>query len=367
MMKLNRTGVLAAMLFVASLAPMALAQTPVKLRFQSAYPASGLAYENSKFLVARIRALSGGKLQIDMFPPGAVVPAFEVLDAVHKQVVDGAHSSSAYWLGKNRASGLFSPTPGGPLGMDMIDYLGWIYDGGGLALYAEIYQKEMKRNVVVLPLTSMAYQPLGWFKTPVKNWDDLKGRKCRLTSFTAEVFGRAGVKPVNLPGGEIVPAGQRGVIDCAEFIGPAEDMRIGFHTVWKHLYMPSIHEYTPVAELLVNADVWNKLAPEYREIIKTATLEATFRSQMINNKLNAEAIVELQQKHGVTIHPTPPDILAKILETWDEIAKEEYAKNPFFKKVYDSQRAYASKVVPARRAVQAPYEIGADYYWPQKK
>jgi TRAP-type mannitol/chloroaromatic compound transport system substrate-binding protein len=155
-MKLGRALIVLLALFAASLIHPALAQAPTKLRFQSAYPPSGLAFENSKFFVERVRALSGGKLQIDMLPPGAVVPAFEVLDAVHKQVIDGAHSSSAYWLGKHRAAGLFSPTPGGPLGMDMIDYMGWIYDGGGLALYTELYQKEIKRNVVVFPLTSMA-------------------------------------------------------------------------------------------------------------------------------------------------------------------------------------------------------------------
>jgi TRAP-type mannitol/chloroaromatic compound transport system substrate-binding protein len=348
-------------------AASAAAQPVTKLRFQGAFPASSLMFENSKFFTERVKALSAGRLQIEMLPPGAVVPPFEVLDAVHKGVVDGGHTAPAYWLGKNRASTLFGPAPGGPFGMDMLDYMGWLYEGGGLELYREFYQKELKRNVVPVPMTSVANQILGWFKTPVKSWDDLKGRKCRETGITAEVFSKAGMNPVNVPGGEIVPAGQRGVIECAEFVGPAEDMKIGFHTIWKYVYMPSTHENATVVELLINGDVWNKLAAEHREIIQSAAFEATLRSQLVSNRLNAEALVELREKHGVKIERTPDDILIKILAAWDQIAKEESAKNPFFKKVYESQRAYAAKVVPARRDVYAPYELGANYYWPAKK
>jgi TRAP-type mannitol/chloroaromatic compound transport system substrate-binding protein len=131
--------------------------------------------------------------------------------------------------------------------------------------------------------------------------------------------------------------------------------------------MPSMHEPATVVELMINGDVWKKLPEEHREVIKSAAMDATLRSQLISNKLNAEALVELREKHGVTIGRTPPDILKKILESWDAIAKEEAGKNPFFKKVYDSQRAFAARVVPARRYVYPPYELGANYYWPEKK
>lgn len=343
------------------------AQAISKLRVQSAFPPSSLIYESSKYWAERVKAMTGGKLVIDMLPAGSVVPPFEVLDAVHKGVLDGAHSSPAYWVGKNRAGTLFGPAPGGPLGMDMLDYYGWIYEGGGLALFREFYQKELKRNVTVIPMGSAANQVLGWFKTPVKSWDDLKGRKCRETGIGAEIFAKSGMSTVNVPGGEIVPSGERGVIECAEFVGPAEDMKIGFQSIWKYLYMPSLHENATVLELLFNVDVWNKLTPEQKEIIQSAAWEATLRSQIVSNKLNADALVELRTKHGVHIERTPPDILQKILQNWDELAKVEEAKNPFFKKVYDSQKAFASKVVPARREIYPPYEIGANYYWPVKK
>lgn len=362
-MKITRMMALACALAIMPIS--ATAQT--KLRFESSFPASSLFFESSKYFADRVKAMSNGRLQVEMLPAGAVVPAFEVLDAVHKGVLDGGHTAAAYWVGKNRAAALFGPAPGGPFGMDHYDYLGWLFDGGGLELYNEFYQKELQRNVIVMPMTSGGPQILGWFKKPIKNWEDLKGRKCRETGITAEVFSKSGMKTVNMPGGEIVPAGQRGVIDCAEWIGPAEDMRIGFHTVWKYVYMPSIHESAATVELMINGDVWKKLADVDREIIKSAAMDATLRSRLVSNKANAEALVEMREKHGVKIERTPQDILIKTLEVWDQIAKEESAKNPFFKKVYDSQRKFASQVVPARRSAYGPYETGANYYWPEKK
>ena len=364
--QLFAAGLIAVGLMSISISPAA-AQTVTKLRVQSTFPASSLIFESSKFWAERVKAMSGGRLVIDMLPAGSIVPPFEVLDAVHKGVIDAGHSSAAYWVGKHRAGTLFGPAPGGPLGMDMMDYMGWLYEGGGLPLYRDFYQKELKRNVFVIPMGSAANQVLGWFKKPVKNWDDLKGRKCRQTGISAEVFSKSGMNTVNIPGGEIVPSGERGVIECAEFVGPAEDMKIGFHSIWKYLYMPSIHEAATVLELLFNGDVWAKLPQDQKEIIQSAAWEATMRSQIVSNKLNADALIELRTKHGVHIERTPADIMPKILASWDEIAKVEEAKNPFFKKVYDSQKAFASKVVPARRAVYAPYNVGADYYWPEKK
>lgn len=359
------TGLAAAALLAAGLAP-GLASAQTKLRIQSTFPQSSLIWESGKFWADRVNAMAGGKLVVEMLPPGAVVPPFESLDAVSKKVVDGAHSAPAYWVGKNRAASLFGPAPGGPFGIDMMDYMGWIYEGGGQELYNEFYQKELKANVVPVPLTAVSQQALGWFKTPVKDWADLKGRKCRHTGITAEVFGKAGVTPVNLPGGEIIPAGERGVIDCAEFTGPADDMKIGFHTIWKNFYPSSTHEPATVLELLINGDVWKSLSPDLRAIIQSAAVEATLRSETTKNRLNAAALKEMQEKHGVKVHATPPDILKKTLETWDAIAKEEVAKNPFFAKVYNAQRSWASGVVPARRVTNVPYDLAASHYWSAK-
>ncbi len=343
------------------------AQTTTKLKFTSAFPATTLINDNLKWWADRVKATSGGRLDIELFASGSLVPPFEVLDATHKKVVDGTHSGAAYWVGKNRASALFGVTPGGPFGMDMYDYLGWLQDGGGMELYNEFYQKVLDRNIVVFPMTSVSNQVLGWFKTPVKSWEDLKGRKCRQTGLTAEVFQKAGMATVNMPGGEIVPAAERGAIECGEWVGPAEDMKIGFHLVWKHFYMPSVHEPATVLEVFVNGDVWKALPPDLQTIMQSTANEATLRSAQVLNKANAEALKELTEKHGVKIEKTPPDILKKILIAWDEIAAAEAAKNPFFKRVYDSQRAYAAQVVPTRRSVYPNYDVTAEHYWPEKK
>ncbi|BAT58788.1 monocarboxylate 2-oxoacid-binding periplasmic protein precursor [Variibacter gotjawalensis] len=357
---------LGAILLAFGLGGTAEAQT-TKLRFQSSFPPSGMFQENAVFFTERVKALSGGKLEIEMMPVGSVVPAFEVLDATHKKVIDGAHSATAYWLGRNRAATLFGPAPGGPFGMDTLDYLGWVNDGGGAELFREFYQDVLKRNIVPIPLTVASPQALGWFKNPVKNWDDLKGRKCRQTGITAEVFSKSGMATVNLPGAEIIPSAERGVIDCAEWVGPAEDMQIGFQTVWKNFYVTSTHEPATTLEMLINGDVWKALPKEHQEIIKTAAFEASLRAYLNMNLRNANAVKELREKHGVNVQRTPEDILKKTLEVWDQISKDEEAKNPFFKKVLESQRSYASKVVPTKRYTHPEYKLSADHYWPEAK
>ena len=354
---------LAAVLAAAMAAP---AQAQTKLRMQSAFPPKGTFADNLVFFAERVKVMSGGRLEVVPLATGSVVPAFDVLEATHKKVLDGAHSSSAYWVGRNRAAALFGVTPGGPFGMDGFDYMGWLYDGGGMALYREMFQDVLKQNVVPIPMTSAGPQALGWFKRPVKSWADLKGLKCRQTGISAEVFSKSGMATVNIPGNEILAAGERGVIDCAEWVGPSDDMLIGFHTVWKHFYTQSSHDLS-LLEILINGDVWKGLSPDLQAIVQAGAIEATLRSQNRRNRLDAEALVELQTKHGVTVHRTPPDVLKKMLESWDAIAKDEAAKNPFFRKVYDSQRAYASKVVSSRLVTAPPYQVIAEHYWPQKK
>lgn len=338
-----------------------------KLRVQASFPASSIVMEGFKLWSDRVKTMSGGRLEIEGLPAGTVVGAFEVLDAAHKQVVDGAYSASAYWVGKHRAAGLFGATPGGPFGMDEMDFMGWLYTGGGLDLYHELYNVELKRNVVVIPLAWVGNQVFGWFAKPVNSWADLKGRKCRQTGLFAEVMARAGLTPVNMPGGEIVPAGERGVIECAEWSSPVDDMKIGFQSVWKHYYMPSVHEPAPILEVLMNGDVFRKLSPDLQQILKTASWEATVMQRLLFNVGNVEALAEIKGKHGVTVHRTPDDILKKILEVWDQLAAEEVGKNAFFKKVYDSQKAYAGKVVPMRISTYPDYNFAAAHYYGAKK
>ncbi|MBI1942875.1 MAG: TRAP transporter substrate-binding protein [Betaproteobacteria bacterium] len=354
----------AALACAAAFSAGANAQT-VNLKMQATWPASLTLYDNFTFFTDRVSKLSGGSLKIEAMPAGQVVPAFEVLDATHKKVLDGAHAWAGYWTGKNKVSILFTGGPGGTFGMDYIDAMGWLHDGGGLDLYNEFYQKELKLNVVVLPILPAGPQAFGWFKRPIKNLADFKGMKCRQTGMAAEVFQKMGMQTVNMPGGEIIPAAQRGVIDCAEWVGGVEDLKLGFQNVWKYHYTPGVHENVTIGELLINADVWKALSPTHQEIVKSAATETFYRWWAKWQRQNADALRDLQEKHGVRILRTPPDILVEFLKTWDKIAAEESAKSPFFKKTHDSQRAYASLVVPAKRFMFPPYSFVANYYFPE--
>jgi TRAP-type mannitol/chloroaromatic compound transport system substrate-binding protein len=364
---LKNAFVLTALAAVLGFAAPAGAQQVKNLKFQSTWPASLTLQDNFRYFTERVDKLTAGQVKIEALAAGQIVPPFEILDATHKKVIDGGHGISYYWVGKNKAATLFSNTPAGIAGMDHMDFLGWIYEGGGLEMWWDFYQKELKLNVIAFPILPSSPQAFGWFKRPIKNLADFKGMKCRQTGIVAEVYQRMGMQTVNLPGGEIVPSAQRGVIDCAEWVGGIEDLRLGLPQVWKYHYTPGMHESASIGEIIINTDVWKGLTAQQQEAFRSAATETFVRWGVKWQKQNAEAIEEMRTKYGTQILRTPPDILIAFLKAWDEIAAEESAKNPFFKKVLDSQRAYASKVIPAKRFMFPPYTFAANYYWPEKK
>ncbi len=299
-----------------------------------------------------------------MLPAGAIVPAFEVLDATHRRVIDGAHTAQIYWVGKHRAAAVFYGTFS--FGMDWLDFLGWMYEGGGLELYQEWYRDILKMNVVAIPAWFVPGQPLGWFKKPIKKWEDLKGLKLRIPGIAGEALREAGMAIVTLPGGEIVPAAERGVIDAAEWAGPIFDKRLGLHGIFKNYYVAGMHDPIAANEILINTDAWATLSPDLQEIVKATATEVSLRWLLRTFKENAQTLKEFQEREGVKVHLTPREINLKIMEALGRLAAKDAAKDPFFKKALESQKAYASLVVPARRLLIPSYEFGADYYWPTK-
>jgi TRAP-type mannitol/chloroaromatic compound transport system substrate-binding protein len=341
------------------------APAPRVLKMQSTWGAGMTLQENFKFFADRVDKLTSGALKIETLAGGQVVPPFEVLDAINKKVLDGGHAVTYYWQGKDSAATLFAATPAGPFGMDHMDFLGWMYEGGGLQMYWDWYQNTIKMNVIAFPIQPSSPQAFGWFKRPIKNLADFKGMKCRQTGIVAEIFKRMGMATVNMPGGEIAAAAQRGVIDCAEWVGGIEDLRMGLPQIYKYHYTPGMHEPSVVGELIINADVWKSLPPQQQEAIRSAVMETYVRWWVRWQKQNAEAMEEMRTKFGTQILRTPPDVLTGFLKAWDDLAAEESAKNPVFKKVYDSQRAYAALVVPAKRFMYPPYSFAANHYWPE--
>jgi len=352
----------------ATLAFSASAQQPAvkNLKFQSTWPASLTLQDNFRMFAERVDKLTSGSVKIEALAAGQIVPAFEILDATHKKVLDGGHGVSYYWVGKNKAATLFSATPAGPFGMDHFDFLGWLHEGGGNELYDEFYRDVLKLSVMGRPIGGSSPQALGWFKRPIKDLKDFKGLKCRQTGIVSEIYQRMGMQTVNMPGGEIVPSAQRGVIDCAEWVGGIEDLRLGLPQVWKYHYTPGMHESNSMLEVIINTDVWKGFSAQQQESYRAAIFDTFVRWGIRWQKQNADAIDEMRNKHGTVMLRTPPSILIDFLKTWDIIAAEESAKNPFFKKVLDSQREYAAKVVPAKRFMFPPYSFAANYYFPEK-
>jgi TRAP-type mannitol/chloroaromatic compound transport system substrate-binding protein len=355
-----------ASLLVAALTASTDAQAPAtrtQWKMQSSWPAADFHQVNPKGLVEKVAEMTGGRLQIDLQPAGTVVPAFEVLDAVNRGIIDAGHSWPGFWTGKHPAATLFGSAPGGPYGMNAEDYLGWIYLGGGLELYNELIQKELRMNIVVFPTFGETPEPQGWFRKPIKSAADLKGMKFRATGIAAEVFKEMGMSVVSIAPGEIVPALERGVVEAAEFSDPSADMAIGLHQVRKFYHMPGIHQPTGIMELQVNKQKWDALPADVKSIVKHAAMAEALHYTLKMLDRNSQDLVTLVTKHGVTVVETPREVFDEILKAWDKVAERKAKENPFFAKVLESQKAWAQRVVPYRRCCHPPYEFAADYYW----
>lgn len=338
------------------------AAKPIKLKMQASWPAGSTFMENFQMFADQVNRMSAGRLAIEVLPAGAIVPAFDVVDATDRGVLDGAHTWSGYLIGKSMSAVLFTGGPGGPFGMDLFDHLGWFYDGGGFELFIEWYRDVVKRNVIGFPIVPFAPQMFGWFKNPFKDLEQLKGLKMRAVGMNAQILKELGASVVSMPGGEVLPAAERGVIDAAEWCCPAEDTKLGFPQVWKHYYGPSLHEATEAGDLIISKKVWDGLSPDLQEIIKAAAMNTYIRWWLKFVHTNALGLKGLREK-GVSVTRTPEAVLKTQLATWDKIREREAARDPFFKKVVESQRKYAEVVVPARLFMFPDYDFAANYYW----
>jgi len=332
-------------------------------QLQSTWTAGDFHQTNAKGFANKVNEMTGGRLKIKVMAAGAVVPAFELLDAVNKGILDAGNAWPGYWLGKHPAAALFGSIPGGPFGMNSEDFLGWLYFGGGLELYNQLLQEKLKMNVVAFPSYGETPEPQGWFPKPLKGLEDFKGLKFRAAGMSGEVFKEMGMSVVSLPGGEIVPALERKVIDAAEYGEPSSDMSLGFQDVRKYYHLPGMHQPTGMMEILINKKRWDALPDDLKAVVKYACMAEAMEFVIRMLDQNSKDAKKLITEHGVTIVQTPREILLAVLEGWDKVAARHCAEDPFFAQVYASQKKWAERVVPYRRVAHPDYDIAADYYW----
>jgi len=331
------------------------AASPVVLKLQGAW-GGGIFKEFAIDFVNRVNEMSGGSLKINYLDVGAVVKTAELQTAVHRGVLDGAHLVTAYWYSKDASASLFGTGP--CWGWTANNLLGWMRYGGGQELYDELMHKKLKLNLVGFFSGPMPAQPFGWFKKPIKGLKDIKGLKYRTVGLAANVLQEMGMSVVQLPGGEIQPAMERGLIDAAEFNNPTSDKDFGMQDVAKNYYLGSFHQSQETFEIIFNKNRFDKLSKEHKAIIKYASEAASAdMSWKAQDRYSAD-LETLKKKHGVKVMQTPLDIQREQLNAWDKVLKDFVNKDPFFAKVVKSQKAWAKRV-GAYENLNNPDYVGA--------
>ncbi len=343
-------------------APMISVAQTTTLRFQSTWPAKDIFHEYANDFAKKVNDMAGNRLKIEVLPSGAVVPAFQLLDAVNKGTLDGGHGVVAYHYGKNTALALWGSGPA--FGMDPNMVLAWHYYGGGKALLEEIY-KSLNIDVVSFLYGPMPTQPLGWFKKPIANADQLKGLKYRTVGLAVDVFKELGAAVNPLPGGEIVPALDRGLLDAAEFNNASSDRVLGFPDVAKNCMLQSFHQSGEQFEILFNKGKYDALPAELKSIIDYAVQAASADMSWKAIHRNSQDYIELKTKDKVNFYKTPDAILRAQLDAWDKVTAEKAKENPAFKKVMDSQRNFAQRAGSWQNDFMVDFKMAWNRYFRQ--
>ena len=318
------------------------AQGPISMRWQSTWPAKDIFHEYAQDYAKKVNDMTGGDLKIEVLPAGAVVPAFGLLEAVSKGTLDGGHGVLVYHYGKQTALALWGSGPG--FGMDANMLLSWHRYGGGKELLAKLYAS-IGANVVSFPYGPMATQPLGWFKKPITRAEDMKGLKYRTVGISIDVFTGMGVAVNALPGGEIVPAMDRGLLDAAEFNNMTSDRILGFPDVAKVCMLQSFHQNAEQFEIMFNKTKFDALPEKMKAIISNAVDAASADLSWKAIDRYSKDYVELQTKDKVRFYKTPDSILRKQLEIYDQVAAKKSGENAMFKEIVESQKKFAERAV----------------------
>ena len=341
------------------------AQGPISFRWQSTWPSKDIFHEYALDFAKVVNDMTGGDLKIEVLPAGAVVPAFGLLDAVTKGTLDGGHGVLVYWYGKNPALALWGSGPA--FGMDANMLLAWHKYGGGKEILADLY-KALNLDVVSFPYGPMATEPLGWYRKPIRSLEDFKGLKFRTVGLGIEMFQAMGAAVNALAGPDIVPAIDRGLIDAAEFNNPSSDRALGFPDVAKNYMMWSFHQSAETLEILFNKPKYDALPEKLKAIIANAVEAASADMSWKQCDRYSKDYIEIQVKDKVKVYKTPNAILQAQLKIWDDVIAKRSAdaSNPWFKKVLDSQKAFAERVGKWYYDQNVDYRIAFNHYFGRK-
>ncbi|MEZ2145872.1 TRAP transporter substrate-binding protein [Bradyrhizobium sp. DN5] len=336
------------------------AQGPISMRWQSTWPSKDIFHEYALDYAKKVNDMTGGDLKIEVLPAGAVVPAFGLLDAVSKGVLDGGHGVLVYHYGKQTALALWGSGPGFAMDANML--LAWHRYGGGKELLEKLYAS-INANVVSFPYGPMPTQPFGWFKKPVAKVEDVKGLKFRTVGISIDVYSGMGAAVNALPGGEIVAAMDRGLLDAAEFNNATSDRVLGFPDVSKVCMLQSFHQNAEQLEIMFNKDKYNALPDKMKAIIANAVDAASADMSWKAIDRYSKDYVELQTKDNVKFYKTPDAILKRQLEIYDDVAKKKAAENPLFKEIVQSQIEFAKRATQWEQDTVVNRRMAYDHYF----
>jgi len=337
------------------------AQSSVVLKMQSAWPSGNIFQEFAQQYVDRVNAMSGGTLTIDLLPAGAVVQAFQLQDAVADGVLDAGHHVTAYWYGKNKAASLFGTGP--VFGTDAQQMLAWINYGGGKELYNELLHNILGLDLVGFFAMPMPTQPLGWFRDEVSSIEDMQGLKYRTVGLATDIMNGIGLSVTQLPGGEIVPALERGVIEAFEFNNPTSDRQFGAQDVSKTYMMGSYHQAAEFFEIIFNRSLFDTLSEEHKAILEYAAEAASTANFGLAMDQYSKDLVYLRDEADVNVYRTPTSVMQAQLESWDAVL-EDLTDDDYFNRVVESQKAWSDRVGYYMLLNQADYKLAYEHYFP---
>jgi TRAP-type mannitol/chloroaromatic compound transport system substrate-binding protein len=336
------------------------AQGPTSMRFQSTWPSKDIFHEYANDFAKKVNDMTGGDLKIEVLPAGAVVPAFQLLDAVSKGVLDGGHGVLVYHYGKQNALALWGSGPGYAMDANML--LSWHKYGGGKELLEKIFTS-IGANVVSFPYGPMPSQPLGWYKKPITKPEDFSGLKFRTVGISIDVFQAMGAAVNALPGGEIVAAMDRGLLDAAEFNNATSDRILGFADVSKVCMLQSYHQNSEQFEISFNKDKFKALPAKMQSIIENAVEAASQDMSWKAIDRYSKDYIELQTKDNVKFYKTPDSVLKKQLEVYDEVVKKKAGENALFKEIVESQLAFGKRTAQWDADTITPRKMVFDHYF----